>query len=131
MEFDKNTSTNLITTLQKNLLKEEKKNKKLNKQNEILKTQNNFLDSQLEYSEKKYQKKELMIKGLKNRILKLEKQLQETQKERDNLLVEKIANASQISKEIYETGGQSTNMEIPKENCKPIKDSRQAVNHLN
>ena len=127
MELDEETQGNLVTTLQKNLVKEERKNKKLKQEVEILKTQNNFLDSQLEYSEKKYQKKDLMLKGLKNRVAKLEKELGETRRERDDLLVQKMANASQVSKEIYETGGQSANMDAAIEKGRAIKDRKLEV----
>ena len=104
--------SNLLTTLQKNLRMTENKNKKLKKELDILTTQNNFLDSQLEYSEKKYKKKELILKGLKSKYSKIEKQLKEISKERDDLLIDKLTNSSQISKEVYETGGQSTNIEL-------------------
>jgi DNA repair exonuclease SbcCD ATPase subunit len=105
-----------------------KKNEKLRQEIDILKTQKNFLDSQLEYSEKKSQKKDLIIKKLKTQLGKSEKERKALEKERDQLLIDRMVNMSQLSKDIYETGGQSVHADITLEkNHKPSLLSKEKL----
>ena len=94
-------------SLQKSLSKSENKSKRLSKELDIIKTQKDFLENQLEYSVKKAQKQEMLIRNLKVRQDNTEKQLMKSERELKDAYLEGLIPNSHISKDVYETGGQS------------------------
>ena len=117
----------MIVTLQKSLKRAENSEKKLKKQLDILKTQKDFLDNQLQYSEKKSEKKESINTGLRTHIELLKKNLQKVEEERNEYLRRGIRSSSQLSKDIYETGGQSALMELAIDKFQTTKAKNQST----